>query len=331
VSTPIPADGSGTIATSSMPAPIGGITPAPSVRWVQGAVLSALILLAYWDTIRGGLIGRWISDGNWSHSWLIPFFSLYLLHSRYDKLRAARRAPSWTGAAVLGASLTLFFVAGWVLRIAYFQRVSIVGTILGTTLLMTGWSVLRIAFVPIGLLLLAIPLPVQLYVDLTMPLRELATTIAATVLPMFCPGLMVESQAVVIDYFLPGSPPGQLNVEEACSGMRLMMAFVTLGVVMAYLKDRPGWHRVVLVLSCLPIVVLCNAVRVTITGLLYIHGYLDWARGMPHQLLGISMLFLAFGMFAVVGFVLDHLFVDPPPEDDAPPPSAVSSGLHRGP
>ncbi|MFQ5463874.1 MAG: exosortase/archaeosortase family protein [Phycisphaerae bacterium] len=330
MSTPIQANGSGSHATSSISAPLGATLAGCSVRWAQAIVLAALIILAYWDTIRGDLIGRWISDGNWSHSWLIPLFSVYLLYGRYDELRAARVEPGWTGTLVLAASLMLFFVAGWVLRIAYLQRVSLVGTILGTTLLMAGWSVLRIAFVPIGLLLLAIPLPAQLYIDLTTPLRELATTIAATVLPMFCPGLMVESQAVVIDYFLPGSPPGQLNVEEACSGMRLMMAFVTLGVVMAYLKNRPGWHRVVLVLSCLPIVVLCNSVRVTITGLLHIHGYLDWARGTPHQLLGISMLFLALGLFAVVGLVLDHLFVEPP-EDDAPPSSAVSSGVHRGP
>ncbi len=334
MSPPILANSSGPTPAPSMHAPIGSVAGNSTVRWIQGAVLAALILVAYWDTIRGGLIGRWINDGNWSHSWLIPLFSLYLLYGRYNDLRAARFAPSWLGVAVLLASLALFFVGGWVVRIAYFQRVSIVGVVLGSTLLLTGWAVLRIALVPIGLLLLAIPLPGQLYVDLTTPLRELATTIAATVLPIFSPGLMVESQAVVIDFFLPGSPPGQLNVEEACSGMRLMMAFVTLGVVMAYLKDRPGWHRLVLVASCLPIVVLCNSVRVTITGLLHIHGYLDWARGMPHQMLGISMLFLALGLFAAVGFVLDHLFVDTPEddtiEDDASPPLAVSPGVHSG-
>ena len=70
----------------------------------------------------------------------------------------------------------------------------------------------------------------------------------------------------MIDYLGPGGLSGQLNVEEACSGMRLMMAFVTLGVAMAYLGDRPAWQRVIMVIFCVSIAVLCNTIRVTTTG-----------------------------------------------------------------
>ena len=104
-------------------------------------------------------------------------------------------------------------------------------------------------------------------------------------MPWFAKGLYTEAQAVVIDYVMPGRPPGQLNVEEACSGMRLMMAFVTLGVAMAYLRDRPAWQRIVMVLSCVPIAVFCNSIRVTTTGLLHVHGRQELAAGTAHQLL----------------------------------------------
>ena len=190
------------------------------------------------------------------------------------------------------------------------QAVSVVGAIVGVTVLMGGWSIIRVAWFPIGFLVLGIPLPEALYVQLTLPLREFAATVAATVMPWFAKGLYTEAQAVVIDYVMPGRPPGQLNIEEACSGMRLMMAFVTLGVAMAYLRDRPAWQRIVMVLSCIPIAVLCNSIRVTTTGLLYVYGRQQLASGTAHQLLGILMLLIALGLYALIGYILNHLFIE---------------------
>jgi exosortase/archaeosortase family protein len=89
-----------------------------------------------------------------------------------------------------------------------------------------------------------------------------------------------------------------------------MMSFFALGVAMAYLHARPTWQRVLMVLSCIPIAVLCNTVRVTVTGLLQINGHEDWARGTAHQVLGIGMLLLAFVLYFLLGYVLSHLFVE---------------------
>jgi len=163
------------------------------------------------------------------------------------------------------------------------------------------------------------PLPQGLYVDLTQRLRALASTLAAAIMPLFASGLYCEAQAVVIDYDFHGRS-GHLNVAEACSGMRLMMAFMTLGVAMAYLGNRATWQRVIMVLSCIPIALVCNTIRVTITGLFFVYGRNDWAQGTPHQLLGISMLVIAFGLFALVGYVLNQLFVEDTGEDSVAGP-----------
>jgi len=197
---------------------------------------------------------------------------------------------------------------------AYPQALSLIGAIFGTTVLMYGWRVMRTAWFPIAFLVLALPLPPTLYVELTMPLRKLASQVAVVVMPLFAPGLHTEAQAVVIDYIMPGRPPGQLNVEEACSGMRSIMAFVTLGVAVAYLHDRPWWQRAILLLSCIPIALFCNAIRVTATGLFYVYGYKELAQGTPHTLLGVSMFLVALGLFALLGYALQHLFVDTPEE-----------------
>ncbi len=281
---------------------------------VRIAVVAALILVVYWSSIRTHLVGRWLHDGNWSHGWLIPAFSLYLLNSKRDELARCRPKASYVGALVLVVSLAMYFVSAWRLRMAYPQALSIVGTVFGATLLLGGWRVMRVAWFPIVFLVLAVPLPDRLYVSMTMPLRQLASSAAAMLMPLFVSGLHTDAQAVVIDYVLPGSPPGTLNVEEACSGMRLLMAFVTLGVAMSYVGDRPIWQRLVMVMFCLPIAVFCNTVRVTITGLLIVLGAKTWATGLPHQLLGIVMLMVALSLFGLLGYVLSHLFVDVPDE-----------------
>ncbi len=302
------------------------VSPAACIRI---AVVAALLVLVYWSTIRYTLAARWLNDGNWSHGWLIPAFSLYLLAARREELLRSRPRPNYLGAVVLGLSLAAYFVSAWWAQMAYPQALSMVGAILGLTLLMGGWGVIRVAWFPILFLLFAIPLPRSIYVELTMPLRHLASMAAAAAMPLLAPGLHTEAQTVVIDYVRPGMPAGTLNVEEACSGMRLMMAFVTLGVAMAYLGDRPLWQRIVMVLSCVPVAVLCNSVRVTSTGLLYIFGdtesnFLhsvgieklgDLAKGTAHQLLGILMLVIALGLFALIGYVLSHLFVEGPEEN----------------
>ena len=65
----------------------------------------------------------------------------------------------------------------------------------------------------------------------------------------------------------------------------------------------------VMVVSCLPVAVFCNALRVTTTGLLIIYGREELARGTSHQLLGIVTLGIALSLFSLIGFVLRHLWI----------------------
>jgi len=286
----------------------------PPASRVRLAIVAALVLFIYWEPIRYTLIERWITDGNWSHGWLIPAFSLYFLASRREEVLRCPLGYSYFGAAILAISLGAFFFSAWWARMAYPQALTLIGTLIGLVLLLGGWSLLRVVWFPTVFLALAIPFPHRLYFQVTTPLRIMASKAAAVFLPLLIPGLHADAQAVVIDYIRPGSPPGQLNVEEACSGMRLLMAFVTLGIAMAYLGDRPAWQRGLMVAACLPIAVFCNIVRVTTTGYLTIMGHSDLAQGTAHQLLGMLMLLIALGLFSLLGYVLNHLFVESPGE-----------------
>lgn len=276
---------------------------------VQLLVVAALFLFIYWSPIQNDLIWKWTNDGNWSHGWLLPLFSLYFLSTRRDELFRCRIQPNMLGAVVIALSLLMYFVSAWVYLMGYPKVVSLLGVLFGLVLLFGGWKVARLTWFPIAYLILAIPLPQGIYVDITMPMQKLASQVAGLLMPVLTPGLLIEVQGITIDFIFEGRA-STLNVEEACSGMRLMMAFVALGVAMAYLGERPIWQRILMVLSCIPIALICNTVRVTTTGLFYVHGRTDLAKGTPHELLGILMLGLAFALYALVGFVLNRLIIE---------------------
>lgn len=274
------------------------------------AIVAILVFAVYFNPIRYALVGRWLSDGAWSHGWLIPVFSVYFLSLRREQLFAVRPKPNYLGAVVLILSLAMFFVSAWWWRMTYPQAVSMVGAIFGLTLLLGGWPVIKVAWFPILFLVLAVPLPRQLYAELTLPLRALASSGATVIMPLFASGLHTDTQAVVIDYITSAGVQGHLNVEEACSGMRTLVAFVTLGIAIAYIGDRPVWQRLTMVLACVPIALFCNTIRVTTTGLLLVHGRAELARGTPHQLLGLVLFAVALGLFTLLGYVLSNLFVE---------------------
>ena len=114
-----------------------------------------------------------------------------------------------------------------------------------------------------------------------------------------------------------GPPPPPLNVEEACSGMRLLMTMTALGVAMAFVNERQLWQRLVMILACGPIAVLCNVIRVTTTGFFTVYDRPDLARGVPHTLLGLGMLVIAFSLYALISHVLSHLFVEGESDEEA--------------
>jgi exosortase len=92
--------------------------------------------------------------------------------------------------------------------------------------------------------------------------------------------------------------------------MRLLMAFLALGVAMAYLHYRPLWQRIILLICTVPIAILCNVVRVTVTGFIYVLIHPKYAQGVYHDMLGLAMLPLAFGLYGFLAWFMSSLFID---------------------
>ena len=296
-------------------------------RWWKIGICAVLLALFFREELIR-LVDRWITDTRESHGLLIPAFSLYFLYLERHRLARTAGNVNWLGLIVMILSLVGYSFSVWK-QFYYPRQLMIISMCVGVVLLLGGWRILRLSWLPICYLVFAMPLPARIYTAITMPLRELASSIAAVLLSQF-PGIDTEALGVVIHGWHTtdaGTEMIQLNVAEACSGMRLLLTFVALGVAMAYLEKRPALHRIVLLCSTIPIAIFCNMLRVVLTGLIHVFVGSQYATGTLHSLLGIVMLVVAFGLYGLLAWTMNNLFID----DDEPPEVLVIQSAREKP
>ena len=96
----------------------------PVTARIHLLVLVTLLGVVYWETVWNNLVKRWMTDGNWSHGWLVPVFSLYLLATQRDYIGSIRARPNYAGGALLVLSLAAYFATSWWYPMVYPQVVS---------------------------------------------------------------------------------------------------------------------------------------------------------------------------------------------------------------
>jgi exosortase/archaeosortase family protein len=100
--------------------------------------------------------------------------------------------------------------------------------------------------------------------------------------------------------------------------MRLLMTMTALGIAMAFFNERPMWQRLIMILTCVPIAVFCNIIRVTTTGFFVVFDREELAHGTSHTMLGLFMLVIAFSLYGAISYILNHLFVEAESEEHEP-------------
>lgn len=284
--------------------------------WAKIAILGGLVaLLNRWQFLP--LAETWVTDPNWSHGFLIPLFSLYLVYARREDLLSAPRRPSLWGLPVIlaGVGLNVFgvYYGTW-----WFSQLSIPIVLFGVVLYVAGWAVIRIAWLPILYLMLAMPIPEMLYVQIALPLQNFAAAGATTFLHL-C-GVEISVTASRLDVTSLTGVENQLTVAEACSGIRSLIAYIALGVAWAYLEYRPIWQRVVLVASAVPVAILLNVARVAITCTMYVVDKPELGQDFMHEVTGMIMLAPALLLFWLLSWLLRSLVIEV--DDEAPPAAA---------
>jgi len=295
------------------------------ITWaiVVQVVILAAVLLVHYQHMLSRLVIIWSRQGDWSHGFIIPFFSLYYLYLQRHRMPRNLLDRGMLCRLAGGLLLVLAFalyIGSTLTRIEYPKNLSLIISIMGIVMMVCGWPLSRWSWFAVAFLIFAMPFPQRLYQQLTMPLREVAAAVSGVVLSIV-PGMEAEAQGTVVEYIYKATG-GVLDIERACSGMRLLMTMTALGVAMAFIHERPLWQRMIMILACVPIAVFCNIIRVTTTGFFVVFGQKEWARGTPHTILGLGMLLIAFALYGGISYVLSHLFL----EHDEPAGAEVTEG-----
>ncbi len=317
---------------AGLPTPVRAWSDLGPHGFVKILILGGLLGLLFRTEIEE-MVHLWLTDPSWSHGFLIPLFSLYFVNQKRREIlgleyvcdplldllggrRPGPLRPGQTRANYLGLLLLVLILAFYAFNVvspagyAYFRPVSMLAAAGAVVLLVGGWRLVRFTWLPILFFVFAIPLPRRYYVGLTMPMRHISAAVATALLNVV-PDLRATASGVIIEVTYKGQQlEPALDVAEACSGMRLLMAFLALGVAMAYIHERPLWQRAILLISTVPIAVLCNIVRVTVTGFLYVLVGQEYTQGIYHDMLGLAMLPLAFGLYGLLAWFMASLFVE---------------------
>lgn len=278
-------------------------------NYVKILIIAGLFWYLFHNEI-GRIVYRWLTDSSWSHGFLIPLFSLYFINQHKNEILSIHTTPNYLGLLFLICGIVFYALNGASPSgYAYLQPISMIAVLGAVVLFLCGWRLIKYTWLPIAFLVFAVPLPQRYYVAFTMPMRHLAARVAAVFLN-FISGLEATANGVIIDVIYKGQHLEALNVAEACSGMRLLMAFLALGVAMAYLHYRPIWQRAILLACTMPIAIFCNIVRVTVTGFIYVLIHPKYTQGIYHDILGLAMLPLAFALYGFLAWFMGILFVE---------------------
>ncbi|MFC1677588.1 exosortase/archaeosortase family protein [Planctomycetota bacterium] len=276
--------------------------------WIKIAVIGALFISIFSYEIKR-IVAKWVTDPSWSHGFLIPLFSVYFINQHKKEIASLQTKPNYLGLILLIGGLVFypFNVIG--LQYGYLRPIGMIATLGALVLFYGGWKLVKYFWLPVGFLVFAVPLPQRYYVAVTMPMRLLAAQVSNFTLNLV-DGVQATVSGVIIDVIYRGKEMDALNVADACSGMRLLMAFLALGVAMAYLHYRPTWQRLILLSTTIPIAIFCNIIRVTVTGFIVILGNPKYAKGIYHDMLGMLMLPLAFFLYGAIAWFMANLVVD---------------------
>ena len=265
--------------------------PADSRVWAPVAVLLVLMAAMYFR-IAGKLVTDWYEIPDFSHGFLVPFFSFFLLWDRRKVLEATPVRQSWAGVPLIVFALLILFVGVYGAEL-FSSRLSFVLLLAGLVWTFLGSRMLREMWFPLAVLLLAIPLPAILFNRITFPLQLLASRVASDILPIL--GVPVLRDGNVIELAIM-----RLEVAEACSGIRSLMSLFTLSVFYGYFIERTTARRWVLALASLPIAVAANVARIVGTGLCVQYWDPSKAVGFFHEFSGWVMFVVSLGCLYLV-------------------------------
>jgi len=261
-------------------------------------VLFILIILMYNQQLVD-LVRQWWEDSNYSHGFLIPIVSGYLIWGKRDDLKKVVIQKCNWGLVILILGLIVYLIG--TAAAEYFSvRFSLMLIVFGIVLYFYGTNFIKQIWFPLAFLVFMIPIPYVVYYSITFPMQLLSSQAASIVLHLV--GMSVVRQGNVINL-----PNYSLEVIEACSGLRSLMTLSALGAAMAYLTHKTTLGSIVLFLLSIPIAIGANVFRIVITALGAYFISPKLAEGFLHEVSGLVVFLVGFMSLGIAGTIINWI------------------------
>ena len=232
---------------------------AARLPWIAWAWFAGLLLVSY-APVLWRLARQWDSDPDMGHGFFVPLVAGFIAWQKRRQLLALEPSPNWWGLAVVIYAALQLYIATLGAEL-FLARTAFVISLIGIVLLLGGTAWLRALAFPLFLLFFMIPIPAVIYNSVTFPLQLLASKGATQALDLLQIPVLREGNVMEL-------ADQKLNVVEACSGIRSLLSLTFLSLVYGYFFENKVWMRVLLFAATIPIAIVANASRVTLTGIL---------------------------------------------------------------
>jgi exosortase len=263
--------------------------------WLHAGVVALVflvILSVLYKVIVPDLVWQWWDDSNYSHGFLVPIFSGFIVWQRRKILATLTPVESWAGLPVLVAGV-LMLILGDIGSELFLMRSSLIVIATGLILFHLGPEILRVLALPLAFLFFMVPLPSVLFYAIAFPLQSLAARNAAAALDLLAVPVLLDGNVIHLSQIT-------LGVTEACSGIRSLISLLALAVAWAYLTVPGAGAKAAFIASTIPITIVSNAGRIVITGLAGQWLGVKYASGIYHTFSGyLIFLFALAGLLAV--------------------------------
>jgi exosortase len=292
--------------------------PEQSLPLVVIALLVTLLAYSYWP----GLLNARSSWDNpqYSHGWIVPICTLALLFWWRRPITPVERSARMAGLGLLAGAFLVRLACAY-FRIITIDMYTFVPAVAGVVLMAGGWSMFRWAWAPIATLIFMYPLPDEATRYLLGPLQTLATMVSTFALQTMGLDAYREGNRIIL------GETQVLGVVDACAGLRMLTIFVWLAIMIVLVSDGEWWENLIIACSAIPIALIVNSTRITVTGVMYTINP-ELAEKIFHDWAGYFMMPMALGLLFAVQWLLGRLVVN---EDLAPTSVSVGRGAVLGP
>lgn len=248
-------------------------------------ILPVLGFTVLYHQVIYNLVLDWMRDDNYSHGFLIPVISGYLIWMNRHRITAIPIRPAGIGLFLLLASLGFYLVTD-IGAEQFTMRFSMLLVIMSAVIYMAGWQMGKALLFPVAYLIFMIPLPAIIWNQIAFPLKLFATKLSVGAIQIL--GITVFREGNIIHL-----TSTTLEVVDACSGLRSLTSLLALSAAFALITDHTRAKQWILFFSAVPIAIFVNIVRLTITAALASRYGEQVAQGFLHEASGIVIFFLA--------------------------------------